>query len=285
MIISPLSVASSLALLMQAANGSTFDELRDGLHLNGDKEMIAEQFNDFYSQLQQSVGSSSLSIANQIYIQQGREINRNFDELATTKFESGVEALNFENVEQSAEIINRFVEEETHGKIVDFVKPNSLDAGTAMFLVNAIYFKGIWETKFNKERTRPGNFFVGESLAIRTDFMSINKIFNFAKLKDLNASALQLKYANSTLSFVILLPNNRVGLPELEAKLHGYDLTSITRKMRPRKVDVTIPKFKIDYEIELNAILTDVIIASIFAYFFPLFLSKKVNFSSSFHWV
>lgn len=278
MIISPLSVASSLALLMQAANGTTFDELRDGLHLNGaDKEAIAEQFNDFYSQLQQSVGSSSLSIANQIYVQQGREINRYFDELATTKFESGVEALNFDNVEQSADIINRFVEEETHGKIVDFVKPNALDASTAMFLVNAIYFKGIWETKFSKERTRPGNFFVAESQAIRTDFMTNNKVFNYAKLKDLNASALQLKYANSTLSFVILLPNNRVGLPELETKLHGYDLTSITRKMRPRKMEVTIPKFKIDYEIELSTILTDVMIENFQIFLFIFFKKCKKN--------
>lgn len=269
---------------MQAANGTTFDELRDGLHLNGaDKEAIAEQFNDFYSQLQQSVGSSSLSIANQIYVQQGREINRYFDELATTKFESGVEALNFENVEQSADIINRFVEEETHGKIVDFVKPNALDASTAMFLVNAIYFKGIWETKFSKERTRPGNFFVAESQAIRTDFMTNNKVFNYAKLKDLNASALQLKYANSTLSFVILLPNNRVGLPELETKLHGYDLTSITRKMRPRKMEVTIPKFKIDYEIELSTILTDVMIENFQKFLFIFF--KKCKKISYFVWI
>lgn len=272
MIISPLSVATSLALLMQAANGTTFDELRSGLHLNvDDKEIIAEQFNDFYSQLQQSVGPSSLSIANQVYIQQGREINRYFEEIAITKFESGVDVLNFENVEQSAEIINRFVEVETHGRIVNFLKPDALDANTAMFLVNAIYFKGMWETKFSKQRTREGDFYIGKDKTVRTDFMSISKTFNYAKLQDLKASGLRMKYANSTLSFIIILPNSLVGLPELETKLRNYDLSMIAQHMRPRKVDLTIPKFKIDFEIELSTVFKEVSNANLIIYSYKIF--------------
>lgn len=260
MVISPLSVATSLALLMQAANGNTFDELRNGLHFKiDDKDIIAEQFNDFYGQLQRSVGSSSLSIANQIYIQQGREINRSFDEIAIAKFESGVESLDFANPELSAEIINRFVDVWTHGKIPNFIKPDSLDEKTAMFLVNAIYFRGMWEHKFSKQRTREEYFYISQNETARTDFMSINnKLFNYARLKDLNASGLRMKYANSSLSFVIILPNNRFGLPELEAKLRNYDLTAIVNQMRPRRIDLTIPKFKIDYEIELSAALQEV---------------------------
>lgn len=267
-IISPLSVATSLALLSQAATGRTFDELRDGLYLNGsDKDTIANQFNDFYSQLQQSVGDSTLSIANQIYIQQGRELNKDFDELATTKFESGVETLNFGDTAQSAETINHFVEEETHGKIRDFVKSSSLNGNIAVFLVSAIYFKGKWENKFNKERTHEDDFFINRKEAARTDFMFIKSKFNHAKLPDLKASALEMKYANSTLSFIIILPFSRVGLPELEAKLGDYDITSIIKQMRPRRIDVTIPKFKIDYEIELSTVLKKVSIVNLNNFF------------------
>lgn len=256
-------MATSLALLSQAATGRTFDELRDGLYLNGsDKDTIANQFNDFYSQLQQSVGDSTLSIANQIYIQQGRELNKDFDELATTKFESGVETLNFGDTAQSAETINHFVEEETHGKIRNFVKSSSLNGNIAVFLVSAIYFKGKWENKFNKERTHEDDFFINRKEAARTDFMFIKSKFNHAKLPDLKASALEMKYANSTLSFIIILPFSRVGLPELEAKLGDYDLTSIIKQMRPRRIDVTIPKFKIDYEIELSTVLKKVSIVN-----------------------
>lgn len=274
-------MATSLALLSQAATGRTFDELRDGLYLNGsDKDTIANQFNDFYSQLQQSVGDSTLSIANQIYIQQGRELNKDFDELATTKFESGVETLNFGDTAQSAETINHFVEEETHGKIRNFVKSSSLNGNIAVFLVSAIYFKGKWENKFNKERTHEDDFFINRKEAARTDFMFIKSKFNHAKLPDLKASALEMKYANSTLSFIIILPFSRVGLPELEAKFGDYDVTSIIKQMRPRRIDVTIPKFKIDYEIELSTVLKKVSIVnlkkkklkenSIFLFFFLL---------------
>lgn len=258
MIISPLSVATSLALLLQAAEGSTFDELRDGLYLNvDDKNTIANQFNELYGQMQQNIGDSTLSMANQIYIQQGHELSESFQEVATSKFRSGINALNFGDNIQSAEIINHFVDEKTHGKIRNLIKSSSLNGNVVLFLVNAIYFKGNWEHKFNKELTREDVFYNGNETT-RTNFMFLKRNFNHAKINDLQASALEMKYANSTLSFVIILPNSRVGLPELETKLRTYDLATITEQMHRRKVAVSIPKFKINYEIKLNSVLKDV---------------------------
>lgn len=258
-IISPLSVANSLALLSQAANSNTFDKLRQGLHLNGsDKLTIADQFNEFYGQLQHSTRNLTLSIANQIYVQKGHKLNASFQEVTATKFRSGVKALNFDDTDKSSETINHFVEEKTHGKIRNFIKSGSLNGNIVLFLLNVIYFKGNWEHKFNKEHTREDEFYIRENETAPTAFMTIKKKFNYAKLQDLDASVLEMKYANSTLSFFIILPYSRAGLTELEAKLRDYDLKSITKQMHPRKIDVTIPKFKIDYEIELSAVLKDV---------------------------
>lgn len=259
MIISPLSVATSLALLSQAAVGPTFEELRNGLYLNDDdKATIADQFNDFYAQLQENIGDSTLSIVNQIYIQQGRELNEDFREVAISKFRSGIDVVNFGDTAKSVQIINRFVDDNTQGKIQNFVPSDALNANIALFLVNAIYFKGIWENKFNKDYTREEDFYTSKNQTIRTDFMFIKNKFNYAKIRELNASALEMKYANSTLAFVIVLPNSRHGLPELEAKLHDNGLTSITAQMFRRKVDVSIPKFTIKYEIKLNSVLKQV---------------------------
>lgn len=248
-----------MALLSQAAGGSTFDELRNGLRLNGsDKAAIADQFNSFISQFQENVGDSTLLIANQIYIQQGRELNHNFQDVATSKFRSGIDTLDFGDADKSAEAINHFVELKTNGKIQNFAKSNTLNANVALFLVNAIYFKGNWENKFNKEETHEDDFHINENEIVRTDFMSMRNRFNYAKIFDLDASALEMKYARSSLAFVIVLPFNSIGLLELEAKLRNYDLASITQQMHPQKVDVTIPKFKIDFEIELNTVLKEV---------------------------
>lgn len=254
-IISPLSVASALALLAQGTEGNTFEELRKGLHLTGDKATTANQFAEYYGLLKKSVGQSTLSIANQIYVQIGHSINKNFEEVAVKKFFSGIDSLDFAKSDASAKTINQFVEEKTMEKIKDLIKPDMLSADTRVVLVNAIYFKGNWEYQFDKESTTEGDFYINESETVPVDFMHIKKKFNYAILEDLDATALEMKYANSNFSFVIVLPNSRTGLSALEGKLKNYDLAEITNKMHKQEVEVTIPKFKVEFEINLNDVL------------------------------
>lgn len=258
-IVSPLSVANALALLSQGTSGQTFEELKNGLHLTSDKAVAASQFLEQRETLEKSVGNATLSIANQIYIQEGQSLNKNFQEVAVSKFKSGIDSLNFAESEKSAQTINQFVEEKTNGKIKDLIKPDQLDADTRTVLVNAIYFKGNWEHQFEKEDTRKGDFYISETEKVPVDFMYMRERFNFAFVKDLDSKALEMKYANSNLSFVIILPYSRTGLAAVESKLKNYDLTKIAESMQyERSVDVYIPKFKVEYDIKLNDVLTNV---------------------------
>ncbi|XP_031627769.1 dolichyl-diphosphooligosaccharide--protein glycosyltransferase subunit 2 [Contarinia nasturtii] len=263
-IISPLSVASALGLLAQGANGKTFDELCKGLHLTHDKETQADQFAVHYESLQKSIGESTLSIANQLYVQAGYEIKKHFQEVAVKKFSSGIDSLNFAQSAESAATINRFVEQKTNKKIKDLIKPEMLDAVTRLVLVNAIYFKGNWEHKFDPKRTTQGDFYVSETETVPVDYMHIKKKFNYAVLDEFDATALEMKYVNSNFSFVVVLPNERTGLSALEDKLQNYDLAKITDKMHRAEVDVTIPKFKVEYEINLNDALKNMGMADMF---------------------
>lgn len=258
MIVSPLSVSSALALLAQGAEGSTFEQLSKGLHLGNDKAIAANQFLEHREALENGMGESKLSIANRIYVQHGQQFNKNFESVAVSKFKSGIEALNFADVAKSAETINHFVEKQTNGKIKDLIKPEQLDAGTRSVLVNAIYFKGEWEQPFNSELTEKSDFYNGENETSQVDFMYMDSDFNVAHVKDLDASALELKYATSNVSFVFVLPHKRTGLSALEAKLKDYDLQKITQAFYYGRSEIMIPKFKIEYEINLNDVLQNV---------------------------
>jgi serpin B len=65
--------------------------------------------------------------------------------------------MDFGQPEQSRTEINQWVEEQTNKKIQDLIAPGSISALTELVLVNAIYFKGDWHVKFDKEKTRKGN--------------------------------------------------------------------------------------------------------------------------------
>lgn len=54
---------------------------------------------------------------------------------------------------QSAAIINQFIEEVTKGTIKDVVTSDDLIMAQ-MVLVNAVYFKGTWQTQFKPTDTR-----------------------------------------------------------------------------------------------------------------------------------
>ena len=71
--------------------------------------------------------------------------------------------MDFGQSEQSRTAINQWVEEQTNKKIQDLIAPGSISALTELVLVNAIYFKGDWHVKFDKEKTRKGNFDVSKT--------------------------------------------------------------------------------------------------------------------------
>ena len=79
--------------------------------------------------------------------------------------------MDFGQAVQSATAINQWVEEQTNNKIQKLIDPESLGPLTKLVLVNAIYFKGNWDVKFDKSKTSKGDFHVSPTKTIKTDMM------------------------------------------------------------------------------------------------------------------
>lgn len=86
---------------------------------------------------------------------------------------------------------------------------------------------------------------------------------NVVHSAELQASLIELKYADSKLSFVVALPHKSSNLQELVTKIKHSHLTNILNQMRPEKMVLTLPKFKVEFEIELNDVLKQVITFSL----------------------
>lgn len=267
-IVSPYSVAVALALAAQGAKGSTLQQLVKGLHLSGDKQAVAEQFALSAESLSKNLGNSTLSIANKVFVQDGYTVKKEFGDVAVKSFRSEAQSINFAKSVEAAGTINHWVEDKTNNKIKDLIPASALDSLTRLVLVNAIYFKGNWEHQFDKARTAPGPFHNSLTTTVQVDYMHIKEHFNFGYLQDLDAQAIELKYAQSDISFLVVLPNKRDGLSALENKLKDLnDLSVLTKEMYSQEVDVTLPKFKIEFKIELKEALEKVGFCRVFFFY------------------
>lgn len=122
--------------------------------------------------------SHEFTNANKIYVADQIDVRQCISSL----FKDELEKLNFKNDPQLARnLINSWVEQHTHNMIKDLLPPGSIDKTSTLVLVNAAYFKGKWQNKFNPNETKPEVFYVSPSKQIMVDMMHVEGTFNHGK--------------------------------------------------------------------------------------------------------
>ena len=79
--------------------------------------------------------------------------------------------------EEARKAINQWVEEKTNAKIKDMLDSGAIRPDTKVALVNAVYFKGLWEEEFLKEHSMDWDFRISTSITCKVTFM--NKTAHF----------------------------------------------------------------------------------------------------------
>lgn len=257
LIMSPLSAHSALSMAYAGADGSTADAFRNVLGVK-DGVTAAHEYQELMKKIKSASDTVTLKLANKIFIQNDFKVNPDFTGLLKTNYFSDAQNLNFAEKDESASVINTWVEDQTNHKIKDLISPDMLDELTRLVLVNAIYFKGKWAKQFNKDSTRKEKFYLLDGSDQMVDMMHISDKFNYAENADLDCKILELPYKNSDISMVIFLPNERNGIKNLEKKITNFDFSTYDRAMSKIEVDVSLPKFKIESTIPLKDTLSKV---------------------------
>lgn len=86
----------------------------------------------------------------------------------------------------------------------------------------------------------------------------MDRMLNFFDSEELKASLVELKYADSKFSFVIVLPHPSSNLQQLASKIRQINLANVFNQMRPHGISLRLPKFKVEYSIQLKEILKQV---------------------------
>ena len=135
-----------------------------------ESQELTAQIEDLLSQVE----PFQLHIANSLWGEQSYPFNQSYLDTINTNYDTGgVFAADFQNSpEVELERINRWVEQQTQDRIKDIFPEGSIDPLTRLVLVNAIYFKGEWQSPFDPERTKPLDFTSVGGATIRTPIMS-----------------------------------------------------------------------------------------------------------------
>ncbi|XP_026328454.1 antichymotrypsin-2-like isoform X7 [Hyposmocoma kahamanoa] len=262
-VLSAFSVLTPLAQLSLASEGASHDELLKAIGLPNDNvtKLVFPRLNEELK----SVKGVELKTASKIYVADGSELNPEFSAITKDIFNSEVKNVDFTKSTETAKEINTWVEDQTNNRIKDLVSADDLSSDTRSVLVNAIYFKGKWDSPFKKESTKDEDFHVSKDKTIKVPMMHVQGDFKYADSDELNAQLLEMPYEGGEASFIVILPKEVDGIAALVDKLKDPSaLESATSKMYTFDVNVSLPKFKIETKTDLKDVLLKMDVKRVF---------------------
>lgn len=254
---SPVSLSSVLAMVLLGAKGDTAAQVAQALSLNTEKE-FHQDFQQLLAELNKPDAQYLLTTANRIFGEKTYEFLSTFKESCLRFYYAELEQLSFaEAAEPSRKQINAWVSKKTEGKIPELLPANSINAETRLILVNAVYFKGRWSEKFDKEYTREMPFRINQKEQRPVQMMFQDGVFRLARIQEVQAQVLELPYADEELSMLVLLPNDHVPLSSVEKHLTWEKFLAWTQphSMKKTQVEVFLPKFKLEMTYDMVSVL------------------------------
>jgi len=206
-----------------------------------------------------------LNDANKLVVQMGFNISKTYQDDLVNYFESSIESVDFVKESQKAiDSINQWVSRQTHNKIEKLID-GPLDPSTVLILLNAIYFKGMFQYMFLKNETKEEVFFTADNKQSTVQLMRRRGQFNYTEVPELESQLLEIPYSGDEISLYILLPNERQGLKTLRKSFTNFSvLDKSISALTNETVDVLIPKFKIETKYSLPQKLSELGIKLVF---------------------
>lgn len=236
---SPVSLYFALSMLASGAENETGEEIFAAMGLEGkDRDYLLEQAGKLYRTLYSDNEVGKLKIANALWMQENFKMNESYaEQLAERLYASSFQVDFREN--KTKDLISQWVSENTGGLIQPEVE---LSKDLVLMLMNTIYFKDGFQDKFDKENTKPAEFFTTDGTSVTTEFMN-QTLSRHTYFESDQYTGTTLNFKNSG-GITFVLPKEGVTVNDLLA-----DSVVIQEMFSPeerKNADVTlrVPKFE-----------------------------------------
>jgi serpin B len=271
--ISSYSASTVLQMVANGAAGQTRTEMQKALGMGAGTAGLSEPaLNLANHEISQSLRANTnviLEIANAIWCHQGAPIKPDFLACNRQFFDATVDSLNFADP-HSVDVINDWASEKTHGRIPHLIDQLDPEDGR-LFLANAVYFKDKWENPFEPSVTRNRPFYLHNGTKEIVQMMSRSYVFSYRH--GTGYQALRLPYEGDNLAMYVFLPDANSSLEKLLSIMNGDTWRRITKPgFADEEGDLQLPKFKLDYTVDLTKPLPELGMKTAFD-------ADKANFS------
>lgn len=239
---SPFSMFTALSMLANGDNGESRDEILRLLGYPEGEEGIAvlnQYCRTLLIELPNADRSTNCHFANSIWMADNGiiDFNPEFKSKCNDIFSATAHMF---SEGSGPQLINRWIEKETNGKIKDLVPS---DAEFDMSVVNAVYFKGKWVTPFDLSKTAAGTFHNIDGSLSEGMFMHGGS-HSYYETDDLQGTSLYFGNGN----FSLMLIRTKTGQP---VSLDREKWDDLMQGHRGADVTMSVPRFTVDFKTDL----------------------------------
>ncbi len=242
LMISPISLEVDLGMFINGLEGETLKEV---LKTMGLENYTKEQINDFFQTMMTGIEKADeaaiFKSANAFWYNQDKKASSDFINIIKEKYDAKAEAMDFGDP-KTVGIINAWCAEQTNGRIdkmLDSVTPDEL-----YHLMNAVYFKSLWEDVFLKEATTKQPFYYADGHTADIDLMHTQYRALYVETDEFQ-SAIK-PFIDGAFQFVMILPKEGVDAAKAIPAVFNYEqFTSLGSKTVD--LELYLPKFTSEY--------------------------------------
>ncbi len=248
-LISPLSIAVCLMMVQVGAARETRNEMTQLLRVGDLSEAAIDQATPLFLASLRAPNEIELRVANSLWVNKNIQLAAPFARRCQQIFEARASSLDFA-APASVARINDWVSAATHGKIDRIVE--KLEPLDFLFLINAVYFRGDWLDPFEKRNTKAETFHAPSGA---TPVEMMNRRAHFRYLENAVCQMVALPYGGKRFALYLLLPRPNSSVAAVLQRIRPNDLNSDITKMQRCEGRVSLPRFKMNYDVDLSKCL------------------------------
>jgi serpin B len=251
-VVSPASVLFAMSMAASGARGETGEEMLAALELKG---WTREDLNASCAQLLRWLEGGEpgvrLDVANSAWLHRSHPFEPSYVKTLENDYRAQARAVPFDA--KTLEAINEWVRDRTRGKIAG-AGPRNFGPNDKLFLINAVYFKGNWKDKYEKSRTVEQPFHLAGEKTKMLPFMRRTARYDYAEAA--GYQAVRIPYGEKgRMAFYVFLPKPGVSLSGLHDRLAALG-PKWTSEFGSSMVQLELPRFKQEFEAQLETVLT-----------------------------